>query len=154
MTNPLPRPVQELLELFGEELDGLRFPELDASVLVAAERDVAASATRVTEAEAALTTAREALAAAQEAILAKAQRALAYLRIYAEDHPELAARLERIALPRGARRATRPESYDDDAATPTTPRRRGRRPRDASGPLLAFAAAADDAGSVRVAPAE
>lgn len=150
---PVPAPVQEILALFGNDLGEVRFPELDARVLDVAAEEVASAAEVVAAAEAELRRARGQLAERQEALLARAQRALAYLRIYAEDHPDLAARIEAISLPRGGRRTGRAEGGEAAAipAGAATPRRRGRPPRAATdGPLLAFEEKSD-AGSA-VAP--
>ena len=64
------------------------------------------------------------------------QRALAYARVYAEDHAGLSARLEAIALPRGTRRIAQPD------AGPVAPKRRRARNGEAGVPLFAEEAAA------------
>jgi hypothetical protein len=141
MTNaaddPLPLPVKTLLDLFTAELHAVRFPDLDHQVLEKAAAEVRARAEELARAEAAAEAARTALQASQEAMLQKGQRALAYARIYAEDNPELTAKLDGIALPRSQRRATRELLVPDaPAAAPSPPRRRGRPSAQGSPPLF------------------
>jgi hypothetical protein len=133
MNDPVSSAVQEVVDLFTKELSHLRFGDLEAGVLAASADDVKAVAADVASAEAVLEGARARLAEKQETLLQKAQRALAYARVYAEGQPELAARIEQIALPRGVRRALKVESgiIDvDDAqgtgASAAVARRRGR----------------------------
>ena len=153
MTDPIPSAVQEVVDLFVSEFASLKFGDLEPTSLVAATDEVRASAADVIRAEAALENTRAALAEKRDVLLQKAQRALAYARVYAENQPELASRLEHIALPRSQRRGVKPESPLSDAKlsgapeTTTPPSRRRGRPRgDATAMLVDdsydFAAAA------------
>jgi hypothetical protein len=133
MNDPVSSAVQEVVDLFTKELSHLRFGDLEAGVLAGSADDVKAVAADVAGAEAVLESSRARLAEKQDALLLKAQRALAYARVYAEGQPELAARIEQIALPRGARRSMRAESgaieIDDTqgaGAAAAVARRRGR----------------------------
>jgi ElaB/YqjD/DUF883 family membrane-anchored ribosome-binding protein len=100
MTDSVPAPVQALLALFTTELAAVKFPEMDAEVLSRATDEVGSAAENVARAELALDAARAALAEKQDCLLAKAQRALAYARVYVEEDPDLASRVEAITLPR------------------------------------------------------
>jgi ElaB/YqjD/DUF883 family membrane-anchored ribosome-binding protein len=135
MNDPVSSAVQEVVDLFTKELTHLRFGDLEAGVLASSADEVKAVAAEVAEAEAVLEGVRARLAEKQDALLQKAQRALAYARVYAEGQPDLAARIELIALPRGARRATRidtvpaPSDEMQAAATGGAALRRRGRPR-------------------------
>jgi ElaB/YqjD/DUF883 family membrane-anchored ribosome-binding protein len=129
MDETLSPPLQALLALFESELKSVKFPEVDGAVLAQAAQRARDGAEAVTRAEAALEVARGALAQAQESLLQKAHRAQAYARVFAEERPELAQRLEAIVLPRPRLRAT-------DSATPPAPRRRGRPPKGESNASL------------------
>lgn len=127
-SDALPPAMHALLRLFSTELKAVTFPDLDGSVLEAAARQVHERSEALVRAQAALDAARVELHESQERLLQKGQRALAYVRVYAEEHPELAEQLEAIHLPRPAGRSAR-EATDPAAA----PKRRGRPPK-ASGP--------------------
>ncbi|HMI84547.1 MAG TPA: hypothetical protein VK550_10660 [Polyangiaceae bacterium] len=144
MTEPIPSAVQEVVDLFVSELASLKFGDLEPASLAAASEEVRAIAADVIRAEAALENTRAVLAEKRDALLQKAQRALAYARVYAENQPELAARLERIALPRSPRRNAKSELSLDEAklsgapeTTTPSPRRRGRPRSDPSAMLAA-----------------
>jgi ElaB/YqjD/DUF883 family membrane-anchored ribosome-binding protein len=133
MNDPVSSAVQEVVDLFTKELTHLRFGDLEAGVLAGTADEVKAVAAEVAAAEAVLESARARLSEKQDVLLQKAQRALAYARVYAEGQPELAVRIEQIALPRGPRRATKVEAtLVESDEMPTTAaggaalRRRGR----------------------------
>src|SRR5689334_3570537 len=137
MNDPIPSAVQDVVDLFVSELGSLKFGDLEASELVAVCEAIKSQAADVTRAESELENARAALAEKKDLLLQKAQRALAYARVYAESRPELASRLERIALPRSLRRSGRSESAPQEPetsvahdATALPARRRGRRQAD------------------------
>src|SRR4051794_17357692 len=109
MTHPISAAVQDVLDLYATDLAPVRFGDLEAGVLALAADEVNEAARVLALAEATLDAARGALAEKQETLLQKAHRALAYARVYAEDEPELAARIERIALPRSGRRPLKME---------------------------------------------
>jgi ElaB/YqjD/DUF883 family membrane-anchored ribosome-binding protein len=144
MNDPVSSAVQDVVDLFSKELAHVRFGDLEGGVLVAFAEEVKVSASEVTNAEALLETARARLTERQDALLQKAQRALAYARVYAEGQPELAERIERIALPRAVRRSTKMETNvvaSDDAQplAAAVARRRGRATRmDPGATLLAL----------------
>lgn len=144
MNDPVSSAVQEVVDLFTGELAQLRFGDLEGPVLARASEEVKVVAAEVATAECMLEAARARLAEKQDALMQKAQRALAYARVYAEGHPELAARLDQIAIPRAARRASRFDSNPfegDEAASAgeAVARRRGRpRKIDSGATLLAL----------------
>jgi ElaB/YqjD/DUF883 family membrane-anchored ribosome-binding protein len=139
MSDPIPSAVQEVVDLFVSEFASLKFGDLEPSTLAAATEEVKTIAADVTRAETELEKTRALLAEKRDALLQKAQRALSYARVYAENRPELASRLDSIALPRSSRRNAKPEpSAMPDAelssaleATAPTARRRGRPRSDA-----------------------
>jgi len=128
--SPIAPSLQTLLDVFASDLPAVKFPDVDLPVLEEAAARVKESAEAVARAEAALETARQALQESQEALLLKGQRALAYARVFAEEKPELATKLESIGLPRAARKGPRPEPQAlPETAMPVEPRRRGRPPK-------------------------
>ena len=135
--NPIPTAIQEVLDLFEDQLAPVTFGGLETRVLTAAAENVRAAAGALAAAEGAAEAARVALAERQEELAQKAQRALAYARIYAEDDPALLDKVEAIVLPRAGRRPSREEEPALAGHLPP-PRRRGRPPKsDANGSLLA-----------------
>ncbi len=125
---------QAFIRLF-DELQGVRFPDLDANVLRAATEELVARQSIVESAESTLQLERAELLRESEAVLKKTQRAQAYLRVYAESDPALAAKVEALC-------ATLP-SAALSAEPPQAPRRRGR-PRKNATPELLFAQATED----------
>src|SRR4051812_2761479 len=93
MNDPVSGAVQEVVDLFTQELTHLRFGDVEAGVLATSVDEVKAVAAEVAEAEAVLEGVRARLAEKQDALVQKAQRALAYARVYAEGQPDLAARI-------------------------------------------------------------
>jgi ElaB/YqjD/DUF883 family membrane-anchored ribosome-binding protein len=145
----LPAGFAALLEVFADDLASVQFPGIDAAVLEAAAERVEAAAAEVRRREAELEAARAQLRATQDDALHKAQRAVAYARVFAQETPALAARLDAIALGRDAA---------PGAAAPAlpAPRKRGRPPKSASVTPLFGAEPApqivdDDAGSGPIA---
>jgi hypothetical protein len=143
--DPISPSLHALLDLFSAELDGVAFPELDRGVLEVTAQTVRERAEALAQAQAALDAARAALLEGQETLLSKGQRALAYARIYAEEHPELLARLDGIQLPKTARRGPgregAPPATVNAADGTAMPKRRGRPPKvkHPSAPLFAEA---------------
>jgi hypothetical protein len=122
--DPIPLPVQAVLDLFAHDLADVRFAEVDASTLEQIAADVKSAADVVSSAEVALDIARAALQERQETLLQHTQRALAYARVYAESDEAMSAKLEAIALPRATRR---PRTSADTPATVLQPRSHGHR---------------------------
>jgi hypothetical protein len=133
----IPTAIQEVLDLFEDQLSPVTFGGLETRVLAAAAENVRAAAGALAIAEAAAEAARAVLAERHEELAQKAQRALAYARIYAEDDQALLDKVEAIVLPRAGRRPSREEEPGQAGHVPP-PRRRGRPPKsDANGSLLA-----------------
>jgi hypothetical protein len=96
--DPVARPIRALLEVFEDDLDGVAFPDVGAEALNGAAERVRERASGVEAARAALMEAEAALRGEQARLEQLASRALSYARIYAEERPELAARLAEIVL--------------------------------------------------------
>lgn len=123
-----PTLADQLLDLFTTELQGVQFPEVDATSLTS-HRDAVQKATRAVEdAEAALARAQGELAERKQALALHGKRALAYAKVFAEERPALRERLDLLARQKGT-----PLALD---LSGEEPRRRGR-PRKISEPLLA-----------------
>jgi ElaB/YqjD/DUF883 family membrane-anchored ribosome-binding protein len=134
--NPIPSAIQDVLDLFQNQLAPVTFGGLEAGVLTSGAEAVREAASALVEAEAAAEEARSLLVEKQDELAQKAQRALAYARIYAEDDPTLLAKVEAIALPRTGRRTPKEDESGQTGASPM--RRRGRPPKnDVNGSLLA-----------------
>lgn len=131
--DPISPALQALLELFNQELEAVKFPDVDGAVLGEAAARVRENAEAVARAQAALEAAKQALYETQETLLQKGQRALAYARVFAEDDAELSAKLDAVSLPRATRKAPRTEGAPvAEAATASeenAPKRRGRPPK-------------------------
>src|SRR3954471_2108110 len=106
--HPIPSSIQTLLELFATELSGVKFPDVDKKELDAAAEAVRVRAAELERAEAAVEAARALLTESQDGLMQKSQRALSYARIFAEENPELAVKLDAVVLPRG-KKGTRTE---------------------------------------------
>lgn len=119
--------IEALLRLFHEDLAEVRFPGLDTAVLAAAAAKLRDAEAEVQRAALALEAAQATQRDAGAALAGKAQRALAYARIYAEDHPALRARLDALDA------LDAPVAAAD--AQPAA-RRRGRPPKAAEPPAL------------------
>jgi hypothetical protein len=109
--------LREVLAIFDDALDDVRFPDVDGAALHAASDVVVAAHAELRRLEAAVDEARRRLDEAQDALLNKAQRAVAYARVYADGDAVLTSRLETIALPR---------SRGPRLAAPEPPRKRRR----------------------------
>jgi hypothetical protein len=129
--DPVSAPVREVLAVFDDALEDVRFPDVDAAALHAAADGVTAAHAELRRLEAVVDEARRRLEESQEALLHRAQRAVAYARVYADGDAALAARLDAIALPRS--RGVRPSSPE--------PARKRRRTAGATESLFAPATA-------------
>lgn len=103
-----------LLQLFTTELAEVRFPEIDAASLSAHHLAVDEATLALEEAEQALARASATLADRKLALSQHSKRALAYVKIYAEERPELREQLESLLSTRKG------------AAEPSEPKKRGR----------------------------
>src|SRR5688572_19371681 len=104
----LPPTTQGLLDLFHGPLRDVRFPDADAERLESAIDAAREAAVAVAQAEASLAAAREALADRQRSIATETDRALAYVRVYAAERPELRASLDAMTSRAPAPRRGRP----------------------------------------------
>jgi len=100
----LPPNTRNLLDMFHGPLRDVRFPDADADRLEAAIDAVNIAAVALAQAEAALAAAREALGEKQRLVTHETDRALAYVRVYAADRPDLRAALDAITSEPAARR--------------------------------------------------
>lgn len=128
--DPVAAPLRDVAALFASELNGVRFPDLDAKVLNGAIVDVEAATAEVARLEAAVNEARKKLDEAHDTLVGKAARGLAYARIFADGNADLLTRLDGITLPRARRGAAAPVAAAD------APKKRGRKPASASGETL------------------
>ena len=130
LPNPIPAPVQALLDLFTTSLADVRFADVDGQALARCATEVESAAEAVALAQSALDAAREALQQKQDALLQRAQRALAYARVYAEGDETLSGRLDGVSLPRPTRRSRAEDALVLSVDPQPSPRPRGR-PRKA-----------------------
>lgn len=122
-------PPDLLLELFETELQGVSFPEVDANSLAAHHEAVALATQAVEEAEQLLARAATELAEKKQALAQHGKRALAYVKVYAEERPALRERVEALTASRGKTGSLALELEGGE------PRRRGR-PRKVVEPTL------------------
>ena len=102
----------------------MRFPEVDAAALGEHRDAVTAAASAVEEAERALAAANRVLTEKRQALAALGKRALSYVRVYAEERPELRERLEsmqsaRLKAPEPKRRGRPKKSEPEQPTLPT-----------------------------------
>ena len=126
VADPIPPSVKALVELFKNELSTVTFPGVDGALLEQLITDVQAYTDAVIKAEAARTSLRE----SEEVLAIKSQKALSYARVYAEDHPEIAAKLSFVARIAGAAPAPSAAAARDGGSD--APKRRGRQKKAAS----------------------
>jgi len=124
--------IAALLTMYQNELQGVRFPGVDAATLAAGRAQVITAAREVERCAAQLEAAREAQRRAREALVATGRRAQAYARVYAEDQPALRERVESVTLPRALDGAE--EGGGEPVAATAPARRRGRPPKSATAP--------------------
>lgn len=138
-TDPVAAPLREVIALFSDELEGVRFPDVDAAVLADDVGGVEAAAADVARIEAALEAARRVLDDAQDALLHRASKAVAYGRVFAIGNDALMSRLDAITLPRPRLRGAAP-------ALPTAEvsKRRGRKSTPPSETLFAGPVAVEE----------
>jgi ElaB/YqjD/DUF883 family membrane-anchored ribosome-binding protein len=126
VADPLPPSVKALVELFKNELSAVTFPGVDGALLEKLSADVQGYTEAVIKAEAALEAARAALRESEEALAVKSQKALAYARVYAEDRPDIASKVDFVARIAGAAPAPAAPARERDGGGSDAPKRRGR----------------------------
>lgn len=94
--DPIPTEARAALELFGQELREVRFPDLDGALLEACAQEVRDAQLEVECIEAALEQARAVVRERAQVLALKAQRALSYARIFAADNEELSTRIAEL----------------------------------------------------------
>lgn len=130
VADPIPPSVKALVELFKNELSTVTFPGVDVAILEQLITDVRTYTDAVIKAEAALEAARTSLRESEEVLAVKSQKALAYARVYAEDRPEVAAKVDFVARIAGAAPVTSAAPARDGGSD--APKRRGRQKKAAS----------------------
>lgn len=91
-------PILQIVALFQQRAEQMKFPDVDAATLSAALAQVESQHDVVEAAAVALDEARQALLAKELALLAQAHRAHAYATIFAANDEQLAAELGEIKL--------------------------------------------------------
>ncbi|MDD9945157.1 MAG: hypothetical protein OXU20_29210 [Myxococcales bacterium] len=103
----MPAAAREILELYKERSEQLRFPDLDTETLADAAGALRDARGQVASAREALERARASEQRQEEVLLAMSRRAFAYARVYAQTDPELADRLGAFALAQDDRKPRR-----------------------------------------------
>lgn len=129
----IPESVRAIVNLYGEPLADVRFPDIDRDRLLAAVAEVEQRSADLQHALATVQAARAELDASQAELHELARRAHAYARVFAEGDPELAELVAGIAITEQA---------------PTPKPKRGR-PRKRDGSQTSLVVAADQSGSAR-----
>jgi hypothetical protein len=131
VADPISPSVKALVELFKNELAAVTFPGVDVAILEQLMTDVQTYTEAAIKAEAALEAARTALRESEEVLAVKTQKALAYARVYAEDRPEVAAKVDYVARIAGVTPAPSASAKDRDGGS-DAPKRRGRQKKNAA----------------------
>lgn len=112
----IPESVRAIVNLFGDPLADVRFPDIDRDRLLAAVAEVEQRSSDLQHALETVQAARTELEAAQSELHELARRAHAYARVFAEGDPELTERVARIAIaeqvPAPKRKRGRPRKRD------------------------------------------
>jgi hypothetical protein len=112
----------DVLAVFRDALEGVRFPELDRERLEAEAEEAHAAQLEVERLERALEAARQRTREAQTSLTRSAEQALAYARVYAIARPEVQAALAQLEAPRASveapklRKPRGPRSRKDEGA--------------------------------------
>jgi hypothetical protein len=113
----IPESVRAIVNLFGEPLADVRFPDVDRDRLLAAVAEVEQRNADLQHALATVQAARAELEASQAELHDLARRAHAYAKVFAEGDPELAEQVASIAIteevPAAKRKRGRPRKRDD-----------------------------------------
>lgn len=144
VADPIPPSVKALVELFKNELSAVTFPGVDGALLEQLIADVQKYTDAVNKAEAALEAARVSLRESEEVLTIKSQKALAYARVYAEDRPEIASKVDVVARIAGTSSGSSAPPARDKDGNSDAPKRRGRQKK---------AAAAEASDATPLAPA-
>ncbi len=128
VADPIPPSVQALMDLFASELSHVSFPGVDRAILEQVVTEVRTHTEAVAKAEAALESARAALRESEETLSSKSQKALAYARVYADDHPDIRSKVESVARIAGVS-SSPPAPQREREASGDSPKRRGRPPK-------------------------
>ncbi|MDI3285100.1 hypothetical protein [Polyangium sp. 15x6] len=126
VADPIPPSVQALMDLFANELSHVSFPGVDRATLEQVVTEVRTHTEAVAKAEAALEAARASLRDSEETLSSKTTKALAYARVYAEDHPDIRSKVESVARIAGTTSSPPAPSRE---ANGDSPKRRGRPPK-------------------------
>jgi hypothetical protein len=137
VSDAVPMQLREVIALFAGPLAGIAFPDIDAALLGRHAEALRTAARDLDRARAAVDDAQRRVVDRTAELAAAGRRGLAYARIYADAHPELALAAAVTAI----------EIAPILAAAPP-PARRGR-PRKHPRPELPFAATAPAADSAR-----
>ena len=97
-TPSIPSEVAEFIDFFEEYLAGIAFPDIDADTLAKLADEVRERAGELADLTERVRVARESLQHAQDELRRQSERGLAYVRVYAEGHPDVSAALEGLAL--------------------------------------------------------
>jgi hypothetical protein len=153
VADPIPPSVKALVDLFKNELSAVTFPGVDGAMLEQLLADVQKYTDAVVTAEAALDAARAALRESEEALAIKSQKALAYARVYAEDRPEVAAKVDFVARIAGAAPVPSAAPARERDGGSDAPKRRGRKPRATAADATPAPSAVETADMTPLAPA-
>jgi hypothetical protein len=96
MEEPLAQPVREVLNFYAEQYADVRFPNVDVEVLASAVSEVEDAAANLQAALATVERYREQLDALQAELLRKVSRAVAFLKVHAEDNEANFAKLDAL----------------------------------------------------------
>ncbi len=146
LLQPIPSTVRQLVELFGEALTEIQFPDVTHKKLTELCKEVETSASALKEAQAQVAEATIALEETQTALLKRAKQALAYAKVFAEDDVDLSDRLAEISLDeRGGKRKSKksnsriPQPADEEKTAKATKRKPKKKNQGLELPLSADA---------------
>ena len=114
--DPIPAPVQEVLDLFASDLADVRFPNVDHETLSALADAVREEARALEEARQVVDAARARLGQRQEALLQRVGQGVAYVRVFAAGDQALEARVGQLAVVKAEARPAKKKTRKRRAA--------------------------------------
>lgn len=106
--SPMDPGISRLLDVFGSDLAGVSFPDVDGATLTELATAFTQHQQHLAAVRAELAAAEQALSAARTTLLDRAREALAYARLYAQRHPALAEKLDGVQLGAPLKRPRKP----------------------------------------------
>lgn len=122
---PIPKAIQEVIDLFQNQLQSVPFPDVSVTSLLQHQEEVRSRCLEVRSAQQTLDRARATLADAQHAMKDHAQRAADYLKVYATGNEALSSKVSALQLGKASKpNSTRKRRRKKEPLSDATPESR------------------------------